>query len=231
MVWALIAVNGLVFLFELSLNDEQREALVHLFGIVPARFSHPAWAEALGFPADDCWPFITSMFLHGGWMHIIGNMWALWIFGDNVEDRMGSLRFLIFYMLCGLLAGIMHWFTNPYSTIPAIGASGAIAGVLGAYLVLFPTARVIAVFPIFFLPFFFDLPAVTYLAIWFFTQLFSGTVALLGPEQVQGVAWWAHVGGFLAGIIVHRLFLHPDRQRRFYADELDYRTAWRPRDL
>ena len=164
-------------------------------------------------------------------MHIIGNMWALWIFGDNVEDRMGSLRFLIFYVLCGLVAGVVHWATNPHSTIPTIGASGAIAGVLGAYFVLFPTARVIAMFPVFFIPFFFGLPAVTYLAVWFLTQLFSGTAALLGPENVSGVAWWAHVGGFLAGIIAYRFFLHPDRQRQFYADELDYRTAWRHGEL
>src|SRR4029077_560609 len=138
-------------------------------------------------------------FLHGGWFHIIANMWTLWIFGDNVEDRMGPGRFAIFYLLCGTIAGSTHLLTNPDSTVPSVGASGAIAGVLGAYLLFFPTARLIVLFPIFFLPLFFEVPEVFYLVIWFFSQLFSGSAALAGSQQVGGIAWWAHIGGFIGG--------------------------------
>jgi membrane associated rhomboid family serine protease len=131
-VWLLILTNSLIFLFELMMPEPALERFFHLFGLVPARYTHPDWAVWAGFPVDDYWPYLTSMFLHGGWMHIIGNMWTLWIFGDNVEDRMGSVRFVIFYLLCGLAAGAVHWFTNPNSTVPTVGASGAIAGVMGA---------------------------------------------------------------------------------------------------
>ena len=132
------------------------------------------------------------MFLHGGWMHIIGNMWTLWIFGDNVEDRMGPLRFVCFYLLCGLAAGLVHWFTNLDSTLPTVGASGAIAGVLGAYFFLFPYARVIVLVPVLFLPFFFELPALVYLGFWALSQVLSGTLSLVGPREVGGVAWMPH---------------------------------------
>jgi membrane associated rhomboid family serine protease len=159
--WFLIIANSAVFLFELSLPPDVLERVFHLFGLVPARYTHPQWAVVIGFPVDDYWPFLTSMFLHGGWMHIISNMWTLWIFGDNVEDRMGSLRFLIFYLLCGFAAGLVHWFTHPWSTLPTVGASGAIAGVMGAYFFLFPFARVVVLLPILFFPFFFEVPAVT----------------------------------------------------------------------
>src|SRR2546425_7980757 len=141
--WLLILINSVVFLFELTMPEPVREQFFYWFGMVPARYTHPDWAAWVGFPIDDYWPFLTSMFLHGGWMHIIGNMWTLWIFGDNVEDRMGPVRFAVFYLLCGLAAGMVHWFTNPNAMVPAVGASGAIAGVMGAYFFLFPTARVI----------------------------------------------------------------------------------------
>jgi len=195
---------------------------------VPARYSHPEWARWVGLPVDDYWPFLTSMFLHGGWMHVIGNMWTLWIFGDNVEDRMGRLRFLSFYLLTGLAAGLTHWLTNADSTVPTVGASGAIAGVLGAYFVLFPFSRIIVMFPVFFLPFFFELPAATYLLFWFLSQVFAGTLAGLGPDNVGGVAWWAHVGGFVSGVVVHRLFLLPRRSgpRRWERDEYGVEGAW-----
>src|SRR5437773_575379 len=132
--WLLMIANGLVFLFELTLPPPALQQFFYLFGIVPARFTHPDWASWAGFPMDDYWPFVTSMFLHGGWLHIIGNMWTLWIFGDNVEDRMGPGRFTIFYLLCGLFAGSVHCLTNADSTLPTVGASGAIAGVMGAGL-------------------------------------------------------------------------------------------------
>ena len=226
MMWILIAINVGVFLFELSLGPHRLEGLFYLFGIVPARFSHPEWAATLGFPVDDYWPFLTSMFLHGGWLHLIGNMWTLWIFGDNVEDRMGPVRFLLFYLLCGLSAGITHWFTNPHSTVPTVGASGAIAGVLGAYFILYPTSRIIVMVPLLFWPFFFELPAVIYLAFWFWSQLFSGTFSLVGPQNVGGIAWWAHIGGFITGILIYRFFLGRKQLRQIYEDEFGFLTGW-----
>jgi membrane associated rhomboid family serine protease len=228
LTWAIIAVNLAVFLYEVSLPPDELQRLIYVFGIVPARYSHPEWAQLVGLRFDDYWPFLTSMFLHGGWAHVLGNMWALWIFGDNVEDRMGPGRFLVFYLLTGLIAGLTHYFTNLDSTIPTVGASGAIAGVLGAYFFLFPRARIIALLPIFFFPFFFELPAVTYLLFWFLSQVLGGTISGLSSSNVGGVAFWAHVGGFLAGVVLHRLFILPERQRprRFERDEVGIEGAW-----
>jgi membrane associated rhomboid family serine protease len=160
------------------------------------------------------------MFLHGGWTHFIGNMWVLYLFGDAVEDRMGPARYLVFYLLCGLAAGLTHYFTNPLSSVPTVGASGAIAGVMGAYLVLFPKAQVFTLIPILFIPFFVQIPAVVFLGIWFASQLVSGTLSLVSQPSYEGVAWWAHVGGFVAGIVLLPLFKKsPEQYRRFYADE------------
>jgi len=206
MTLALIGVNVAVFLFELTLPSETLEGLFHLFGVVPARYTHPEWAVMAGLPLDDYWPFATSQFLHGGWSHLLSNMWMLWIFGDNVEDRMGSFLFLVFYLACGIAAGLLHWVANPDSTLPVVGASGAIAGVMGAYMIMFPSARVITLVPLFVIPLFIPIPAVFFLFIWFISQFFSGAFALLSPEKAGGIAWWAHVGGFGAGIILHRLF-------------------------
>jgi membrane associated rhomboid family serine protease len=228
MTRALIFINVVVFLFELSLPQETREQIFYLFGLVPARFTNHDWAAAVGFPVNNYWPLLTHQFLHAGWLHIIGNMWTLWIFGDNVEDRMGPLRFLIFYLLCGLLAALSHVFTQPYSTVPTVGASGAIAGVLGAYFLLFPTARVIVLFPLLFLPLFFELPAVLYLGIWFLLQFYGGALALAGPESVGGIAWWAHVGGFLSGLILCLVFVRRRRIRPLQPDEYGLDWAWRP---
>ncbi len=211
MTWLLIFANALVFLFELSLSEQELERLFYLFGLVPARYSHPEWALWVGFPIGDYWPFLTSMFLHGDWMHFVGNMWTLWIFGDNVEDRMGPVRFLIFYLLCGLAAGLTHYWTNMDSTIPTVGASGAISGVMGAYLILYPYAQVITLFPVFFYPVFFEVPAVLYLGIWFYSQFLSGVFSLLGPRQVGGIAWWAHMGGFVAGMLLRFFFVQARR--------------------
>jgi membrane associated rhomboid family serine protease len=160
------------------------------------------------------------MFLHGGWMHFLGNMWTLYLFGDNVEDRMGPVRYLVFYLLSGLAAGLTHYLTDPGGTVPTIGASGAIAGVLGAYCLLFPLARVITLVPVFFFPFIFEVPAVFYLGIWFVSQLYSGTLALMSPQYYEGVAWWAHVGGFVAGMVLLPLFKKSrEEYRHYYADE------------
>jgi rhomboid family protein len=226
-VYALIALNLLVFALELSLPHEALDRLFYLLGIVPARYSHPEWAVRVGFPVDDYWPFLTSMFLHGGWAHLIGNMWTLWIFGDNVEDRMGPFRFTLFYLLCGLVAAVVHYATNRDSDVPTVGASGAIAGVLGAYFVLYPRSQIVVMVPIFFYPVFFEVPAVMYLLFWALSQLFSGALALAGPVEVGGVAWWAHVGGFAAGLLLHPLFVQPRRSiRRLQPDEYGIEAAW-----
>ncbi len=227
--WLLILANAIVFLFELAMPEDALKQFFYVFGIVPARYTHPGWAHLVGLSIDDYWPFLTSMFLHGGWAHIIGNMWALWIFGDNVEDRMGPVRFLFFYLLCGLAAGIVHAYTNADSTMPTVGASGAIAGVMGAYFFLFPYSRVVVLVPVFFFPFFFELPAVTYLGFWALTQVFSGTLALGNPGDVGGVAWWAHVGGFAAGILLQFLFVkRTGAYRRLSRDEYETENAWVP---
>ena len=227
MLVALIIVNSLIFFFELMMTPEQLEAFIYLFGFLPARYTHPDWALSVGLSPFNYWPFLTSIFLHSGWLHIIGNMWTLWIFGDNVEDRMGPFRFLIFYLLCGLTAGFVHWFTNPDSTLPAVGASGAIAGVLGAYFFLYPRARIIVLFPILFLPYFFEVPAVIYLGFWILTQVFGGTLALAQPMNIGGVAWWAHIGGFAAGVLLHPLFVRRG-SRKLQRDEWSLEGAWDP---
>lgn len=230
MTWVLITLNCLVFVFELTLPQPALERFFYLLGLVPARYTHPGWAVWFGLPVDDYWPFLTSMFLHGGWVHIFANMWTLWIFGDNVEDRMGPFRFLFFYLLCGIAADLVHSYTNPDSMIPAFGASGAIAGVMGAYLVLFPYSRVIVLVPLLFIPFFFEFPAVIYLGFWALTQLFSGTLSLAYRAAYPGgVAWWAHVGGFAAGILLHPLFVkRRDAYRRLSRDEYAAANAWVP---
>ena len=225
--WTIIGINAVVFLFELLLPPEALTQFFILFGVVPARYVHPEWAAWVGFPIDDYWPFLTSMFLHGGWLHIIGNMWTLWVFGTHVEDRMGPVRYLIFYLLCGVVSGVVHTLVNADSTVPAIGASGAIAGVMGAYLLLFPRSRVIVMIPILFFPFFFDFLAVFYLGYWFLLQLLSGTLALTQSAQGGGIAFWAHVGGFVAGVLLHRPFLLPRAERRrTYPDEGTFQHAW-----
>ncbi|HXM79971.1 MAG TPA: rhomboid family intramembrane serine protease, partial [Thermoanaerobaculia bacterium] len=183
--WTLIALNLFFFFRELTLPPAAADQMMYLFGIVPARFTDPEWASEVGFPSTYL-PFLTTMFLHGGWLHVIGNMWALWIFGDNVEDRMGPIRFVFFYLACGVAAGIIHVVTNPGSQVPAIGASGAIAGVMAAYFVLFPRARIVAMFLIVFWPVFFQVPAWVYLGVWFLIQFFSGTLASAAGVQAAG---------------------------------------------
>jgi membrane associated rhomboid family serine protease len=209
----IILVNCLVFLLELALDERSVSEVFYRFGIVPARYSDPAWAARVGFPADGYLAFLTSQLLHGGWIHLIGNMWTLWIFGDNVEDRMGHLRFAVFYALCGIASGVAHFAADTESTVPALGASGAIAGVLGAYFVLYPRARVVALVPVVFYPFFFNLPAYFFLAYWFLLQIFSGALALAVPGAEGGVAWWAHVGGFGFGVLTFWVFLKRRRRR------------------
>ncbi len=209
----LIGANLAVFLFELSLAPDTLRGFFNRFGLIPLRYSHPEWAEAYGFPGDLYLPFLSSMFLHGGWMHLIGNMWTLWIFGDNVEDRMGAVRYVLFYLGCGVAAALVQFVSDPYAQVPTVGASGAIAGVMGAYFVMFPRARILMLFPIFFYPLFFVIPAFLYLIYWFAIQVLSGAW-VVGSQQLGGVAWWAHAGGFLTGAVLHGPFLNRRRRRR-----------------
>ncbi len=196
----LIIVNVVIFLFELYLGKHLNELLSY-FALIPAKYFYLATKGGFNY-IERFYPFITSQFLHGGWLHMIGNVWFLWIFGDNVEDRLGHSKFLLFYLLCGIAAGFTHVYTNPSSPVPTIGASGAIAGVMGAYTILFPRARVLTLVPIFFFIQFVELPAFIFLGIWFLIQFFSGTLALASGGAYSGVAWWAHIGGFVVGVIL-----------------------------
>lgn len=192
---ALIAINFLFFLYELSLGQRLQGFFLQS-AFVPAEYFEP------GGTLEDGKSIVLSMFLHGGWSHLLGNMLYLWIFGDNVEDRLGHGKFILFYLGCGWVATLAHGYSNPASIIPSIGASGAIAGVLGAYLIMFPKARVLTLIPLGFFIRLTELPALFVLGFWFLLQLFSGTAALAGPGGHGGVAWWAHIGGFVAGLLV-----------------------------
>lgn len=196
---ALIVLNSLVFLFEVSLPDPVLEGFFRLYGVVPADFT--------------VMTALTSMFLHGGWLHFLGNMLYLWIFGDNVEDQLGHGRFLLFYLICGVAAALAHVFMNPDSLAPTIGASGAIAGVMGAYFVLYPHSRILALLPLFVYWEVIEVPAIFFLGIWFVMQFFSGvgSIAMRAPASSGGVAFWAHVAGFLAGVVTVFLFRKPSR--------------------
>ncbi len=201
--WGLILLNVFLFLYQSSLTPEAAERLLFAFGLVPAKLT-------LGNPLP--WTtLLSSMFLHGGWFHLISNMWTLYIFGDNVEDRMGSFSYLVFYLAAGVTAGLVHAFFSLGSPVPTVGASGAIAGVLGAYFVLFPHGRVITFVPWFFLPWFVEIPASFFLGIWFVSQLFSGLLELGAAATFSGIAWWAHIGGFAFGLILAIPFRRPRR--------------------
>lgn len=206
--WLLIGANALVFLFELSLSPQALEQFISFFGIVPQQLNITRPLALIENPLPAA-TLITHMFLHGGWLHFLSNMWILFIFGDNVEARLGHFRYLTFYILGGVVAGLTQVLIAPDSSIPSIGASGAIAAVLGAYLVLFPHARVVSLVPIFFFFWFVDIPAIFYLGFWFISQLFSGLMSLPTAGAVGGVAWWAHIGGFIYGVFIHRIFLKP----------------------
>ncbi len=228
MVWLIIAANVLAFVHELQLPPNHLDALLDRFGVVPARLAHVRWAESRGSPRD-LLPLLTHMFLHGGWAHLIGNMWMLKIFGDSVEDRMGPLRFLAFYLLCGGLALGAHLAFEGDSTLPVVGASGAIAGVMGAYYALFPRARVTVLVPVIIFPLLFEVPAVLFLGLWFLGQVYSGTLSISSRAFAGGVAWWAHVGGFVAGLLLFALFVRRERWQRADPGYLAPRAAWRGR--
>ncbi|NJC96661.1 MAG: rhomboid family intramembrane serine protease [Anaerolineales bacterium] len=195
--WMLIVANALAFLYELQMGSNALEQFIFAHGLVPARL--------MGDPTSNWSTIYSSMFLHGGWFHIINNMWVLFIFGDNVEARMGRIRYLIFYLLSGTAAGLLQTYVLPASQVPMIGASGAIAGVLGAYLVLFPHSRVASLVPIFFIFTVIEIPAFIYLIFWFVSQLYSGWLSFQGVGG-SGIAWWAHIGGFLFGLFMSFVF-------------------------
>jgi membrane associated rhomboid family serine protease len=200
----LIALNLLIFLFEAALDQRSLNALIFQFGVVPSHLA-ALLAGSVKYPAAVvAIPFLTSLFLHGSWMHVIGNMWFLYIFGDNVEDYLGHFKYLVFYLLTGVLAMSTHVIVNLYSSAPAVGASGAIAGVLGAYFVLYPRARVLTWFFIFVV----WVPAWIILGYWFVLNFLSGTATALSVQRqnMGGVAFWAHVGGFISGALLVKIF-------------------------
>ncbi|MBI5021205.1 MAG: rhomboid family intramembrane serine protease [Ignavibacteriales bacterium] len=201
--YILIAANLIIFLFELSL-DADLGNFIYNYGVVPATIMNDFKMMSIG--VGSIFPFFSSMFLHGGWMHLIGNMLFLYIFGDNIEDKFGHIRYFIFYILAGVSAAVMQTIIFPDSTTPMVGASGAIAGVLGAYVFLFPGAKIVTLIPIFFFFQIVELPAFLFLGIWFAMQIFSGLFSLGIGADAGGVAWWAHIGGFLAGVIMLPFF-------------------------
>lgn len=210
----LVGLNLLIFLFEVALDPRNRAAFIGTFGVVPAHVlgllrSHPAVALV---------PVLTSMFLHASWLHVIFNMWGLWIFGDNIEDYLGHFRYLLFYLLAGIAASALHIFFNAGSSVPSVGASGAIAGVMGAYFLLYPSARVLTLIPFFFL-YFTWLPAWLVLGYWFVVQFLSGAATSItySHQTGGGVAFWAHVGGFVAGLALIKVF--PARAPRYRITE------------
>ncbi len=190
----------MVFIYQNSLGPAQNE-FIRTFGIIPQKFLQSGDGNPLYFVMN-LGPLFSSVFIHGGFFHILGNMWFLWIFGDNVEDRMGHGGFLLFYLLCGVAASLGHIFLNPDSMVPTIGASGAIAGVMGAYFVSYPRARILTLIPIFIFIHITEISAFFFLGIWFLIQFFYGTVSVGAGEQAGGVAWFAHLGGFLAGVVL-----------------------------
>ncbi len=202
MTIALIVINVIIFYSQTFLGTSGMESLLSRFALVPANYD---LNSIFSYPLSHYAPFITSAFLHGGWLHLISNMWALWLFGDNVEDRMGPLNFLLFYLACGIMAGVLHVLVYPASTIPTVGASGAIAGVMGAYFILYPRAKVLTLIPIIFIPVMVEIYAFIYLGFWLVLQILGGT-ANPGSDTAQ-IAFWAHVGGFAAGVILHRFFM------------------------
>ncbi|HTM47533.1 MAG TPA: rhomboid family intramembrane serine protease [Bryobacteraceae bacterium] len=200
---ALILANVLVFFYMLSLDSYSTNHFISQYALTPDRFRFTA--------------VVTSMFLHGGWMHLIGNMWFLWIYGDNVEDVLGHGKYLLFYLACGVAASLAQYMVSPDSRVPTLGASGAIAGVMGAYLIKFPHSRIVTLIPIFFFFTTIEIPAALILAYWFILQFFSG-IGSVGYSQVSqgGVAWFAHIGGFVAGMVLINILgtREPYRRRR-----------------
>jgi membrane associated rhomboid family serine protease len=201
--WLLILSNAAVFWYELQLGESALDGFIFTWGLIPA--------ELMTNPNGEWRTIFSSMFLHGGWFHLLSNMWVLYIFGDNIEDRVGSLRYFVFYLMSGIAAAFLQIFVMRGSSVPMIGASGAIAGVLGAYLISYPGARIASLVPILFIFTIVDIPAVLFLIFWFISQLYSGLFTMQGSAG-SGIAWWAHIGGFIFGLIMVSFF----RKRTVY---------------
>ncbi|HKY56384.1 MAG TPA: rhomboid family intramembrane serine protease [Anaerolineales bacterium] len=195
--WLLILANAAVFWYELQLGEGALQNFIFTWGLIPE--------QLIAHPQDQWLTIFTSMFLHGGWFHLLSNMWVLYIFGDNIEDRVGSPRYLIFYLLGGIAAAFLQIYVMQGSSVPMIGASGAIAGVLGAYLVSFPGSRIASLVPILFIFTIVEIPAIIFLIFWFVSQLYSGLFTMQGGAA-SGIAWWAHIGGFIFGLIMVTFF-------------------------
>lgn len=205
--WAVMAVCVAVYVAMLFMPDEVGQHFAYRYGMVPIRYSNPDWAYAFGLPPDHYLSFLTSLFLHGGFLHLLMNMVFLWIFADNIEDLMGHWRFLAFYIVSGLLATVTQWYFYPTIAIPVVGASGAIAGVLGAYFVRFPYATVVIMVPILFYPLFFQVPAIAFLGFWVIVQVGDVFTAAMFDNVAVDSAWWAHLGGFAVGALLHPFFI------------------------
>jgi membrane associated rhomboid family serine protease len=202
----LIVLNGLAWFYELAVPEDLLPVFLQTYGVVPAYFSAPT--------------LVTSMFLHGSWSHVIGNMWFLWIFGDNIEDRLGHGRFIVFYLFCGIGAAAGHILMDPHSMLPTIGASGAIAGVMGAYFVLYPHSRVLTLVPLFIYWEIVELPAIFLLGFWFLMQLFGAGIGTLTPTsgaESGGIAFMAHVAGFALGAVIVFVFRKSRREPQWGA--------------
>jgi len=197
----IIAINILFFIVELSQGSEL-DRFIYTYGLVPARYTSPTVSSQFTF-YQQMFSLLSFMFIHGGLFHLIGNLWSLFIFGDNVEDRLGPIKYFLFYMLCGVSSGLFHLAVNWNSPIPTIGASGAIAGVMGAYMILYPKSKILTLIPIFLFFPIVEIPAVFFLGLWFVFQFFSAA-SMAGKG---GIAWWAHIGGFIFGIIFLKLLL------------------------
>ncbi len=200
----LIIANAVIFFYQVSLPPRAAEAFVMSYGMVPAKIQYALAGTHHVTLQEGFETLFTCMFLHGGWMHIIGNMWFLWIFGGNVEDRLGSPFYALFYVICGIGSSVAELAFTWGSHIPSIGASGAISGVLGAYIVFFPTSRILTLVPLFIIWFLARIPAIIVIGLWFLVQFLSGLGSLntTNPAASGGVAWWAHVGGFLIGMAI-----------------------------
>jgi hypothetical protein len=198
--YALIGINICCYGIQISYGPLE-EGLIYLYGLLPARYSMPELSMHFTIE-QQLFSLLSFMFLHGGFWHLLTNMWTLFIFGDKVEDHFGSIRYLIFYLLCGMASGVAHILTNYFSPTPTIGASGAIAGVMGAYFIIHPGAKILTLIPIIIIPYFIEIPAFIYLGIWFMIQVVS---AAGSNSQIGGIAWWAHIGGFISGIILLRI--------------------------
>lgn len=198
------------------LNSQQAEMMIFNYGLVPDQVRIDEVDSLYELRIILIRPFFTNMFLHGGWLHLISNMWILFIFGDNVEDRMGKLRYFVFYLLCGILASFTHFTLHRNSPVPAIGASGAISGIMAAYMFMFPKSTIVSLVPIIIIPLFIPIPALIYIGIWFLGQLLSGTSSLMLSDNATGIAFWAHIGGFVGGMLLYRFF-DSSKRKAFYS--------------